>query len=212
MTLPSSGNLDFFNIQAEYKIGPSTPIAISSYYNGGSVVPFLENDNVPTSGQISMSNFYSGKGFSTAGLIFTTASSGGKLPIIGISETQGTWTDRTIKSPGSAAGNLIFESITTNAGGNANDIQAFIYESAPSQGSRPVLSGHSFVYRTSSFSGPIGFQFNWGSGQGESSTSTQSRSGPENGKTMRLHTFSAFSGRSTSGTHSANTTYYMTIT
>lgn len=212
MTLPSSGNLDFFNIQAEYKVGPSTPIAISSYYNGGSVVPFLENDNVPTSGQISMSNFYSGKGFSTAGLIFTTASTGGKLPSIGIAETQGTWTDRTIKAPGSAAGNLIFESIVTSAGGNTDDIMASIYESAPSQGSQTVLSGHSFVYRTGSFSGPIGFQFNWGTtGQGNSST-TQTRSGPENGKTLRVHSFGVYTGHTSSGTHSANTTYYMTIT
>ena len=209
MTLPSSGSLDFNSIRAEYAIGSSSNVALSGYYNGGSIVPYLENDSVPTSGQISVSNFYSGKGFNPNGLVFTTAASGGKASTIGVTESKGTWIDRTIKAPGSAVGNLIFESIN-GAFAVADDLSNFVYESSPSVGTRTIFNNRSFVMRTSSFSGPLGFQFNFGPGQGEPGTSTQSRAGPENGKVMRLHDASSFSSHTSTGVFGINT-YYMTI-
>ena len=210
MTLPSSGTLDFNSIRAEYAIGSSSNVALGSYYNGGSIVPYLENDSVPTSGQISVSNFYSGKGFNPNGLVFTTAASGGKASTNGVTESKGTWIDRTIKAPGSAVGNLIFESINDTFA-TPNNLSNFVYESSPSVGTRGIFNNRSFVMRTSSFSGPVGFQFNFGPGQGEAGTTTQSRSGPENGKVMRLHDASSFLSSSSSGSFGVNT-YYMTIT
>jgi len=57
MALPSSGTISLNDLQTEF--GGSNPIAISEYYRGGGLVPNVAlNANVPTSGQISLSNFY----------------------------------------------------------------------------------------------------------------------------------------------------------
>lgn len=59
MTLPSSGPLSLADIQAEF--GGSNPISLSEYYAGGAYVPAGTtgtNGPVPTSGTISISNFY----------------------------------------------------------------------------------------------------------------------------------------------------------
>ena len=77
MTLPSSGALSFSQIQGEF--GGSNPISLSEYYRNGSFVPSNQfNGNVPTSGQISMSQFYSTDGFNSFGQI-VVGSSGGKI-------------------------------------------------------------------------------------------------------------------------------------
>tara|TARA_R100000315_G_C5200922_1_gene118135 strand:+ start:307 stop:831 length:525 start_codon:yes stop_codon:yes gene_type:complete len=56
----TSGEIDFGDIQTFW--GGSNPIEISEYYRGGSHVPSLsdtgDNDNIPTSGEISISDFY----------------------------------------------------------------------------------------------------------------------------------------------------------
>jgi hypothetical protein len=57
MALPSSGTISLNDLQTEF--GGSNPIAISEYYRGGGLVPDVAvNANVPTSGQVSLSNFY----------------------------------------------------------------------------------------------------------------------------------------------------------
>ena len=59
MTLPSSGPLSLADIQGEF--GGSNPISLSEYYAGGAYVPAGTtgvNGPVPTSGTISISNFY----------------------------------------------------------------------------------------------------------------------------------------------------------
>ena len=57
MPLPSSGTITLGNLQTEF--GGSNPVGISEYYRGGGLVPDVAvNANVPTSGQISLSNFY----------------------------------------------------------------------------------------------------------------------------------------------------------
>ena len=59
MTLPSSGPLSLSDIQGEF--GGSNPIGINEYYAGGGLVPSGTTGTygaVPTSGQISIQNFY----------------------------------------------------------------------------------------------------------------------------------------------------------
>lgn len=57
MALPSSGTLKISDIAAEF--GGSAPHALSEYYRGGGRVPDVsQNNGVPTSGAISISDFY----------------------------------------------------------------------------------------------------------------------------------------------------------
>lgn len=57
MALQSSGAISFDNLRNEY--GNTGSIALSEMYKGGSfVLNHSNNPNVPTSGTISMSNFY----------------------------------------------------------------------------------------------------------------------------------------------------------
>lgn len=55
MALQASGAISFSEIQTEFS--GSNPISLSSFYRGGNVTN--NNTNVPTSGAISFSNFYS---------------------------------------------------------------------------------------------------------------------------------------------------------
>lgn len=55
MALPASGTITLADIQTEF--GGSNPISLSEYYRGGAYVT-SNNTNVPTSGTISLSNFY----------------------------------------------------------------------------------------------------------------------------------------------------------
>jgi len=55
MALPSSGSLTLAQIQTEF--GGANPISLSEYYRNGGLVTG-NNTNVPTSGIISLSNFY----------------------------------------------------------------------------------------------------------------------------------------------------------
>ena len=55
MTIPSSGAISLSTIQGEF--GGSTPISLSEYYRNGSYVS-SGNTNVPTSGALSLSDFY----------------------------------------------------------------------------------------------------------------------------------------------------------
>jgi len=55
MTLPASGPLSLADIQTEF--GGSNPISMNEYYRGGAFVT-ANNTGVPTSGVISVNNFY----------------------------------------------------------------------------------------------------------------------------------------------------------
>ena len=55
MAVPSSGALDFTDLQDEF--GGSNPISISEYYRNGGLVP-SNNTDVPTSGTVALSDFY----------------------------------------------------------------------------------------------------------------------------------------------------------
>ena len=59
MALPTSGPISLNDIQTEF--GGANPISLSEYYAGGFIVPAGTsgtNGAVPSSGQISLSNFY----------------------------------------------------------------------------------------------------------------------------------------------------------
>jgi hypothetical protein len=55
MTLPASGTIAVSQIQTEF--GGANPVSLSEYYRGGAYVT-SNNTSVPTSGAISLSNFY----------------------------------------------------------------------------------------------------------------------------------------------------------
>lgn len=58
MTLPNSGVITLEDIQAEFG-GPTNPISLFNYYRGGTYVPdSAANAGVPTSGEISLFDFY----------------------------------------------------------------------------------------------------------------------------------------------------------
>ena len=61
MTLPSSGQISFLDLQNEF--GGSYPISSNEYYRGGSYASPTEvtSPNIPTSGQVSMSQYYGTK-------------------------------------------------------------------------------------------------------------------------------------------------------
>jgi hypothetical protein len=59
MTLPTSGTITIAQIQTEF--GGSNPASLSEYYRNGAYVPDTSaNSSIPTSGTITMANFYGG--------------------------------------------------------------------------------------------------------------------------------------------------------
>lgn len=57
MTLQTSGAISLADIQAEF--GGSNPISITEYFRGGALVPdTVTNAGIPTSGPISLTDFY----------------------------------------------------------------------------------------------------------------------------------------------------------
>ena len=83
MPLPASGAISLNDLQTEF--GGSNPIAITEYYRGGSgLVPDIPaNSSVPTSGQISLSNFYNATNadYVPAAFDITTTSATGETPV-----------------------------------------------------------------------------------------------------------------------------------
>lgn len=84
MAIPSSGAISFSTIQSEF--GGSNPVSLAEYYKGGSYTPSSVSyanystgmsggyaSNVPTSGSISLTDFYG----SNKALIYTGYYSGG---------------------------------------------------------------------------------------------------------------------------------------
>ena len=66
MALQTSGAISLNDIAGEF--GGSTPHSLSEYYRGGGNVPnSTANNNIPTSGQISFSQFYSGANVTVLG-------------------------------------------------------------------------------------------------------------------------------------------------
>ena len=71
MTLPASGTISLKDIQDEF--GGSNPISLSEYYRNGTYVTATDYaPNVPTSGAISLSDFYGAKKTTLHTIEFTT--------------------------------------------------------------------------------------------------------------------------------------------
>lgn len=78
MALPSSGTLSINDIAGEF--GGSAPHSLSEYYRGGGLVPNSSlNSNIPTSGQIKISDFYG-----AANSIWTTTVTVGNVTQAGL--------------------------------------------------------------------------------------------------------------------------------
>ena len=100
MAIPSSGQISLTDIQAEF--GGSNPAGLSEYYKGGTYVDF--NDfapNVPTSGPISLSDFY---GAQRVNLICNTYTS-----------------DINVTLPSTLTGQLMIVALGGGGGGGGND-------------------------------------------------------------------------------------------
>ena len=60
MALQVSGAISFLDIRNEF--GGTNPVNISNYYRGGALVPDIDaNSNIPSSGTITLNNFYGGR-------------------------------------------------------------------------------------------------------------------------------------------------------
>ena len=77
MALQSSGAITLAQIQTEF--GGSNPISISEYYRLGSYVT-SNNTNIPTSGTISMNQFYSGDLLTAGSQTFSSGNSNFTIP------------------------------------------------------------------------------------------------------------------------------------
>lgn len=81
MTLPSSGPLTLADIQTEF--GGSNPISLSEYYAGGAYVPAGTSGTygaVPSSGTISIRNFYGTKKFTPVTNTYNSGSGTETIP------------------------------------------------------------------------------------------------------------------------------------
>tara|TARA_Y200000002_G_scaffold179653_1_gene148201 strand:+ start:2569 stop:3192 length:624 start_codon:yes stop_codon:yes gene_type:complete len=94
MTLPSSGSLSLNDIRGEFG-GPSSNVAIDTYYrNGTYVYTVTKNLSIPTSGQIDFGDFYGSEGVGVYGKgSASSAATGGKASVTysGV-DTQGHFT------------------------------------------------------------------------------------------------------------------------
>jgi hypothetical protein len=71
MAIPTSGSIALTALQTEF--GGSNPIGINEYYRGGGLVPDSSvNSSVPTSGAVSMSNFYGAQNRNTISITISS--------------------------------------------------------------------------------------------------------------------------------------------
>lgn len=104
MTLPTSGPISLTDIQAEF--GGSNSLSLNNYYKGGAYV--LTTDyapNVPTSGKISLSDFYGARKTTLTTLTFTVPG------------------DNFIVLPATVVGNLVITMTGGGGGGGGPDSQ-----------------------------------------------------------------------------------------
>lgn len=195
MAIPSSGPISLSTIQTEFG-GPSSPISLGSYYKGGSYVSNTDSaPSVPTSGAISIGNFYGAAkvtiidaiviGGGGSGGCFTGGGAGGLVTFTNYTLSPGTYT------------------ITVGAGG------AF-----PPANSSPDGNGGTRVYFVAGISGNSGGTSSFGaiaSGNGggggvnnSNGGSTGNASGPPGATTYSR----GFSGRPGAGSGSANNGTY----
>jgi len=91
MTLPSSGTISINNLVSEF--GGSTPHDLSEYYRGGGLVS-SGNTNVPTSGTLSLSDFYGATATTTRDVRIQMSHTGSSYSAFGVTSIS----DRTPQS------------------------------------------------------------------------------------------------------------------
>ena len=99
MAVTSSAPIDIGDLVTEF--GGSAPHSLTEYYRGGSLVPnTTANNSVPTSGAISLTDFFGATNTVTWTTTQTNGQGSGKLPIVGYSDglsgTFGSVTDNSI--------------------------------------------------------------------------------------------------------------------
>lgn len=131
MAIPSSGPLTLSDIQTEF--GGSNPISLSEYYAGGAYVPAGTTGTygaVPSSGEISIRNFYGTSAFSLAFnnaddiniFIGGTSGSGPLLAYYGIN-TDATCTKGGTFTPSPNSGPTAWGSPTGGTPGNSYEVR-----------------------------------------------------------------------------------------
>ena len=101
MAIPASGTISLTDIQNEF--GGPTPISLSNYYKGGDYVLITDwAPNVPTSGSISLSDFYGAK--RTTLTTFTYTTPGNNFLVLPPTCVQGTLTIVSMTGGGGGGG------------------------------------------------------------------------------------------------------------
>lgn len=204
MVLPTSGQLSFEQIRTEF--GGSGAIPMSAYYQGGSLVPYSnENSSLPTSTGNETTvpaDFWATDGYgSGTGIVIVPQSTGGKMASIAYqpSISLGTCSQSNC-TYGSTK--LTITEFTNGFGMFSCRVSTY----GTSQGSSTALQGANVTTKTSSFSGPtVGYSTaGFGAGSGPNT---------ETGGYYVNKSYYSFSALTQLGTAlSAGTTYYITFT
>lgn len=135
MALQSSGPISFADINAEFARGAGTQLSMSQLYRGGAIVPNATvNQNIPTSGQVSLGQFYGATR---------------RVPInITISTNQTNYVLNTAKAAGYVAG-VSDVVVTINSGiylsANATGVYALDVDTSWSAGDTLQIVNNGFI-------------------------------------------------------------------
>jgi hypothetical protein len=150
MAIPSSGPLTLGDIQTEF--GGSNPISLSEYYAGGAYVPAGTTGTygaVPSSGEISIRNFYGTSAFSLAFnnadniQIYVTSSGSGPLQAAYGINTDATCTKSGTFTPSPNSGPTAWGSPTGGTPGNSYEVRLNVtaFDSTQASGNYVKFAG-----------------------------------------------------------------------
>jgi hypothetical protein len=185
MPTPSSGPISFLNLRTAF--GTSTPVPINTLYRGGSNVPNISpNNNIATSGQTSLHDYYSTWGNKTLSFTVTVGSSS-------ITKKKGT-----VFGYGSGFGSISGGSFLTPNG--TMSVQALYYDTGTSHwhlkiGSTSAPANSNLTFKQVSVTG-----YSVGGIRSAGITTTVGNS--------RLWKWSASTSHPTSGTIACSIQYY----
>lgn len=178
MTLPSSGQLSINDIVGEF--GGSAPHSLNEYYRGGTFVPNSSlTQSIPTTGTISIEDFYGTTNYSTLSILGSanwlqsatlgTSSSqsvtvpSGTKSVIALGSISTNRTKRTVHSGVTIGGTSLTEIISTNSPPSQYTFDSAIYAgNFSTTGSQTVTfnysgsqvdygSGHAIIFLSKSF-------------------------------------------------------------